>query len=108
MTATGREYSVYFGPNGDRFQSKPQCWRHFSAGDNEDSDADSVVEPEAAPPSASATEVRSPPVLPVRVPGRSKLCNKWSRDKSSICSLPFCHDGLCDFEVLSQRNRARP
>ena len=107
-TATGREYSVYFGPNGDRFQSKPQCWRHFSAGDNEDSDADSVVEPEAAPPSASATEVRSPPVLPVRVPGRSKLCNKWSRDKSSICSLPFCHDGLCDFEVLSQRNRARP
>ena len=111
VTATGREYSIYFGPDGARFQSKPQCWRHFAAG--EDVDAGSVEAfaesaPEVDVEVASAVEVRSPPFLPVRVPGRSKLCNKWNRDKTSMCSFSWGHAGLCDFEAVLSHRRRRP
>jgi hypothetical protein len=42
-----------------------------------------------------------------RVQGRSRLCNKLDQSKANMCSLPYGHDGLCDFDVLPQRRTAR-
>lgn len=141
VTISGREYYVYFGPDGSRFTSKPHCWRAYSEVDlgeavsDEEPGQESEAHPRAAAESdasASAGDVSMAPVeqefpsplsdaggssgdsplRPVpafrRVPGRSQLCNKRDPTKTSMCSLPFGHDGLCDFEVLHRTRTVRP
>ena len=125
VTITGREYWVYYGPDGSRFQSKPHCWRAYSElEERSEEDAHSELEerseedaPEAsvAPSddvpddagSSSGSPLRSAPVFR-RVPNRSRLCNKRDPTKTKLCSLPFCHDGLCDFVVLHRTRTVRP
>jgi hypothetical protein len=147
VTVSGREYFVYFGPDGSRFTSKPQCWRAYSeasslADDLAPVDPESDLTPHAAevvpvssaspsppsdnhaaevvpvssaspsPPSDNGSSSGGSPLRPVpafrRVTGRSRLCNKLDPSKANMCSLPFGHDGLCDFEVLHRTRTVRP
>ena len=77
----------------------------------------SVEEPSLEAPSAESLSSGASPSLLAgsprpnlfrRVQGRSRLCNKLDQSKTNMCSRPYGHDGLCDFDVLPQRRTARP
>ena len=134
VTMSGREYLVYFGPDGSQFSSKPQCWRAYSEVDPVDdvasmaaasepggdaapeavapSPGDNMLSPVPPPPPDAGGDSSSSPLRQVaafrRVSGRSRLCNKLDPTKCHMCSLPFGHDGLCDFEVVHRTRTVRP
>ena len=120
VTGSGRAYSIFFSPDGRRFESLVACWRYATTPPDapEAPEANVPVAPASVPPAVPAVVPVVPPAVPavapvlVSPPSRSRvqprrrpLCGEASAD-GVFCTLVMGHLGLHSFEVDGAPRRA--
>ena len=135
VTVAGRAYSVFFAPDGRRFDSLVGCWRYATAPPapiapvaSDAPDADDAVAPDAPvadvsnAPDAGVAVASDAPIADVSVapavvaavsppsrtrlqPRQRRLCGEASAG-GAVCSLALGHIGLHSFEVDGAPRRA--
>ena len=105
VTSSGRAYSIFFAPDGRRFDSLVGCWRYAtapSAPEGAASDVPAVISVSEVP----AVVAVSPPSRSRLQPRQRRLCGQAAADGAAVCSLSLCHLSLHSFELDVAPRRA--